>query len=105
MSGNYQSTEQLRAENWIINEIVNMVMHPVKGLFPKMMKPVSEDDNEDDIVEYDWTFLPTAVKMLYIVLHNVTRYLYTQVSMKEWTQKNKGQPLYKMFTGNEYAFT
>ena len=25
--------------------------------------------------------------------------------MKEWTQKNKGQPLYKMFTGNEYAFT
>ena len=80
MSGNYQSTEQLRAGNWIINEIVSMVMHPVKGLFPTMMKPVSDDDNEDAIVEYDWTFLPTAVKMLYIVLHNVTRYLYTQVS-------------------------
>eukprot|EP00956_Cyclotella_meneghiniana_P036348 scaffold124326_cov81-Cyclotella_meneghiniana.AAC.1 len=27
----------------------------------------------------------------------------TRVSMREWTQKNKGEPLYKMFTGNEYA--
>ena len=27
------------------------------------------------------------------------------MTMREWAQKNRGEPLYKMFTGNEYAFT
>eukprot|EP00956_Cyclotella_meneghiniana_P000859 scaffold987_cov39-Cyclotella_meneghiniana.AAC.4 len=96
-------TKQLRAESSITNEITNLVVHPIKGLFANLLNPDIDYTNPETACIFDLTF--AAVEQLYVVLHNVTRYLYTQVSMREWAQKNKGKPLYLMFTGNEYAFT
>ena len=58
---------------------MSTVLHPVKGLFAKMMNPVDDDDDDNSSPQHASTFTP-AVKSLYLVLHNVTRYLYTQVS-------------------------
>ena len=58
---------------------MNIVLHPVKGLFPTMMNPGNDDDDDDSSPQHALVLTP-AVKRLYLVLHNVTRYLYTQVS-------------------------
>jgi len=79
MSGTYLSTEQLRAENYITNEVESIVLHPVEGLFATMMNPGNDDDDDDSSPQRELIFTH-AVKRLYLVLHNVTRYLYTQVS-------------------------
>ena len=79
MSGKSLSTEQLRAENCVTNEVVNILLHPVKGLFATMMNQGNDDNDDDSAHEHALIFTP-AIKRLYLVLHNVTRYLYTQVS-------------------------
>eukprot|EP00956_Cyclotella_meneghiniana_P010501 scaffold14615_cov65-Cyclotella_meneghiniana.AAC.17 len=97
-------TKQLRAENCITGEIVNLVVHPIKGLLPNLLNPEIDYTNPETACIFDLTF--AAVEQLYVVLHNVTRYLHTQVSMREWAHKNKGKPLYtRCSLGNEYAFT
>ena len=53
------------------------ILHPNKGLFGFLL---GLDMSQEDVSGLNET-LETSVKSLYMMLHKITRYLYTQVSL------------------------
>lgn len=75
-SGNVLS-DQMKYGSCNSSGIEDDILHPNKGLFGFLL---GLDMSQEDVSGLNET-LETSVKSLYIMLHKITRYLYTQVSL------------------------
>lgn len=75
-SGNVLS-DQMKYGSCNSSGIEDDILHPNKGLFGFLL---GLDMSQEDVSGLNET-LETSVKSLYMMLHKITRYLYTQVSL------------------------
>lgn len=75
-SGNVLS-DQMKYGSCNSSGIEDDILHPNKGLFGFLL---GLDMSQEDVSGLNET-LETSVKSLYVMLHKITRYLYTQVSL------------------------
>lgn len=75
-SGNVLS-DQMKYGSCNSSGIEEDILHPNKGLFGFLL---GLDMSQEDVSGLNET-LETSVKSLYMMLHKITRYLYTQVSL------------------------
>lgn len=75
-SGNVLS-DQMKYGSCNSRGIEDDILHPNKGLFGFLL---GLDMSQEDVSDLNET-LETSVKSLYVMLHKITRYLYTQVSL------------------------